>query len=204
MKKIGLTGGIGVGKTFIAQIFQKMGYAVFAADTEAKKCMQESKDLKSAVIQSFGDKIYKNGVLQKKELANIVFNDSQKLNKINQLVHPFVQLEFENWCKNQTSEFVIKEAAILFESGSHNGLDGVICVLAPFQKRIERVMKRDNCTEQEVQKRIENQMSEEKKEQLSNFVIVNDDKEKLLPQIVSICKKLIDDPLNNKVQNSQI
>ena len=116
MKKIGLTGGIGVGKTFVADIFQKMGYTVFSADTEAKKCMQESKDLKSAVIQNFGDEMYKNGVLQKEKLANIVFNDSEKLNELNQLVHPFVQLEFENWCKNQTSKFIIKEAAILFES----------------------------------------------------------------------------------------
>ena len=85
MKKIGLTGGIGVGKTFVADIFQKMGYAVFSADTEAKKCMQESKDLKSAVTQTFGDEMYKNGVLQKEKLANIVFNDSEKLNELNQL-----------------------------------------------------------------------------------------------------------------------
>ena len=114
MKKIGLTGGIGVGKTFVADIFQKMGYTVFSADTEAKKCMQESKDLKSAVIQNFGDEMYKNGVLQKEKLANIVFNDSEKLNELNQLVHPFVQLEFENWCKNQNFKICNKRSSHTF------------------------------------------------------------------------------------------
>ena len=190
MKKIGLTGGIGVGKTFVADIFQKMGYTVFSADTEAKKCMQESKDLKSAVIQNFGDEMYKNGVLQKEELANIVFNDSEKLNELNQLVHPFVQLEFENWCKNQTSKFVIKEAAILFESRANKGLDAVICVSSPVEVRIKRVMERDKCSREKVMKRIAMQMPQETKEKLSDFVIINAENEKILPQILSVCKKI--------------
>ena len=190
MKKIGLTGGIGVGKTFVADIFQKMGYTVFSADTEAKKCMQESKDLKSAVLQNFGDEMYKNGVLQKEELANIVFNDSEKLNELNQLVHPFVQLEFENWCKNQTSKFVIKEAAILFESRANKGLDAVICVSSPMEVRIKRVMERDKCSREKVMKRIAMQMPQETKEKLSDFVIINAENEKILPQILSVCKKI--------------
>ena len=190
MKKIGLTGGIGVGKTFVADIFQKMGYTVFSADTEAKKCMQESKDLKSAVIQNFGDEMYKNGVLQKEKLANIVFNDSEKLNELNQLVHPFVQLEFENWCKNQTSKFVIKEAAILFESRANKGLDAVICVSSPMEVRIKRVMERDKSSREKVMKRIAMQMPQETKEKLSDFVIINAENEKILPQILSVCKKI--------------
>jgi dephospho-CoA kinase len=190
MKKIGLTGGIGVGKTFVADIFQKMGYAVFSADTEAKKCMQESKDLKSAVIQNFGDEMYKNGVLQKEILANIVFSDSKKLQELNNLVHPFVQNKFEIWQKEQTAPFVLKEAAILFESGAYIGLDSIICVTAPLQIRIQRVMQRDNCTKEDIIKRMENQMPQDKKEQLSEFVIVNDGKEKLLPQIQAIFKKI--------------
>jgi len=192
MKKIGLTGGIGVGKTFVSEIFQKMGYSVFLADLHAKKCMHESDDLKTEIKQNFGNEIYKKGVLQKNRLSNIVFNDTKKLQELNSLVHPFVQRRFEDWCKNQQSKFVIKEAAILFESEAHKGLDGVICVSAPFQKRIERVMKRDNCTKEDVIKRIENQMPQEKKEKLSDFVILNNDKKELLPQIISICKKLID------------
>ena len=190
MKKIGFTGGIGVGKTFVADIFQKIGYAVFSADTEAKKCMQESKDLKSAVIQNFGDEMYKNGVLQKEKLANIVFNDSEKLNELNRLVHPFVQLEFENWCKNKTSKFVIKEAAILFESGANKGLDAVICISSPVEVRIKRVMERDKCSREKVMKRIAMQMPQETKEKLADFVIVNDGKEKLIPQIQAIIKKI--------------
>ena len=192
MKKIGLTGGIGVGKTFVSEIFQKMGYSVFLADLHAKKCIHESDDLKNEIKKKFGNEIYQKGVLQKNRLADIVFNDTKKLQELNNLVHPFVQRHFEAWCKNQQSKFVIKEAAILFESEAHKGLDGVICVSAPFQKRIERVMKRDNCTKEDVIKRIENQMPQEKKEKLSDFVILNNDKKELLPQIISICKKLID------------
>ena len=192
MKKIGLTGGIGVGKTFVSEIFQKMGYSVFFADLHAKKCMHESDDLKTEIKQNFGNEIYQKGVLQKNRLANIVFNDAKKLQELNSLVHPFVQKRFEDWCKIQQSKFVIKEAAILFESEAHKGLDGVICVSAPFEKRIERVMTRDNCTKDDVIKRIESQMPQEKKEKLSDFVILNNDKKELLPQIISICKKLID------------
>ena len=192
MKKIGLTGGIGVGKTFVSEIFQKMGYSVFFADLHAKKCIHESDDLKNEIKKKFGNEIYQKGVLQKNRLADIVFNDTKKLQELNNLVHPFVQRHFEAWCKNQQSKFVIKEAAILFESEAHKGLDGVICVSAPFQKRIERVMKRDNCTKEDVIKRIENQIPQEKKEKLSDFVILNNDKKELLPQIISICKKLID------------
>ena len=192
MKKIGLTGGIGVGKTFVSEIFQKMGYSVFLADLHAKKCIHESDDLRKEIKKKFGNEIYQKGVLQKNRLADIVFNDTKKLQELNNLVHPFVQKYFEAWCKNQQSKFVIKEAAILFESEAHKGLDGVICVSAPFQKRIERVMKRDNCTKEDVIKRIENQMPQEKKERLSDFVILNNDKKELLPQIISICKKLID------------
>jgi len=192
MKKIGLTGGIGVGKTFVSEIFQKMGYSVFWADLHAKKCIHESDDLRKEIKKKFGNEIYQKGVLQKNRLADIVFNDTKKLQELNNLVHPFVQKYFEAWCKNQQSKFVIKEAAILFESEAHKGLDGVICVSAPFQKRIERVMKRDNCTKEDVIKRIENQMPQEKKEKLSDFVILNNDKKELLPQIISICKKLID------------
>ena len=192
MKQIGLTGGIGVGKTFVSEIFQKMGYSVFLADLHAKKCIHESDDLKKEIKKKFGNEIYQKGVLQKNRLADIVFNDTKKLQELNNLVHPFVQRRFEDWCKNQQSKFVIKEAAILFESEAHKGLDGVICVSAPFQKRIERVMKRDNCTKEDVIKRIENQIPQETKEKLSDFVILNNDKEELLPQIISICKKLID------------
>lgn len=190
MKKIGITGGIGVGKTFVSKVFCKLGFPVFFADIQAKKCMTESLDLKNAITIKFGNEIYKKGILQKEILGDIVFNDRLKLGQLNKLVHPFVQMKFEKWQKQQTAPFVLKEAAILFESGAHIGLDGVICVTAPLQIRIQRVMQRDNCTKEDIIKRMENQMPQDKKDQLSDFVIVNDGKEKLLPQIQSICKKI--------------
>ena len=183
MKKIGITGGIGVGKTFVSKVFCKLGFPVFFADIQAKKCMTESLDLKNAITIKFGNEIYKKGILQKEILGDIVFNDRLKLGQLNKLVHPFVQMNFEKWQKQQTAPFVLKEAAILFESGAHIGLDGVICVTAPLQIRIQRVMQRDNCTKEDIIKRMENQMPQDKKDQLSDFVIVNDGKEKLLPQI---------------------
>ncbi|MBC8266099.1 MAG: dephospho-CoA kinase [Flavobacteriales bacterium] len=190
MKKIGLTGGIGVGKTFVSNVFSKLGIPVFLADIQAKKCMSESDDLKKAIAINFGNNIYKEGILQKDILANIVFNDAEKLTQLNKLVHPIVQNKFEIWQKEQTAPFVLKEAAILFESNAHIGLDGVICVTAPLETRIKRVIQRDNCTKESVLKRIENQMPQFEKEQLSDFVIVNDEDKKLLPQILAICKKI--------------
>ena len=190
MKKIGLTGGIGVGKTFVSEIFQKMGYPIFLADNEAKKFMSESEELRNSIIQNFGNEVYEKGILQKEILASIVFNDSIKLVQLNKLVHPIVQKCFEVWQKNQNAKFIIKEAAILFESGAHIGLDAVICVTAPMEIRIKRVIQRDNCSKEEVFKRIKNQMPQEEKERLSDFIIVNKRGEKLLPQILEICKKI--------------
>lgn len=190
MIKIGLTGGIGVGKSFVAEVFQKMGYPIFSADYHAKKCMQESEELKANIIKEFGKDMYQNGVLQRKKLATIVFNDLVQLHKLNQIVHPYVQLEFENWCKKQTAHFVIKEAAILFESGANKGLDAVICVTAPLPVRIQRVMQRDKCSAKEVLDRIAMQMPQETKEKLADFVIINDENTQILPQILKFCAQL--------------
>jgi dephospho-CoA kinase len=159
MKKIGLTGGIGVGKTFVAELFQQLGVPVFNADIEAKKCMVEDEKLVSAVQLAFGESIYMNAVLQKEELAKIVFNNEVDLAKLNALVHPVVKQKFEDWCENQSSELVIKEAAILFESDAHIGLDAVICVSAIQELRIIRVQKRDGSSVEEVKSRINKQMA---------------------------------------------
>ena len=190
MKKIGLTGGIGAGKTFVAEVFQRLGYAIFSADFHAKKCMQESEELKTQICKAFGNDIYVKGKLQKKKLANIVFSDSKKLQELNNLVHPFVHIAFDEWLIKQDSEYVIKEAAILFEGGANKGLDAVICVSSPMELRIKRVMERDKCSRERVMKRMAMQMPQETKEKLSDFVIVNTENEKILPQILSICKKI--------------
>ena len=190
MKRIGLTGGIGSGKTCVSKVFQTLGIPIFNADKIAKEYMQSSDELKEAIKELFGNNVIKKGILQNKILAEIVFNDNEKLIQLNRLVHPFVLEIFDKWQKKQNAFFVLKEAAILFESGAYKKLDAVICVSAPMRVKIERVMKRDNCTKKEVLKRMNNQMAENEKEKLSDFVILNDGKERLLPQILDIFDRI--------------
>lgn len=191
MKKIGITGGIGSGKTYVASVFKSLGIPIFNADIQAKKIMTSSGKLIKLVKEEFGNEIYKDSDLNKEKLASIVFSNSDKLQKLNSLVHPIVKEEFNNWCKKQTSPYVIKEAAILFESNSHIGLDAVICVSAPLDLRIERLLNRDDYSEKEIKKRIENQISQEEKEKLSDYIIVNDEKDLLLPKIIKFHKELL-------------
>jgi len=191
MKRIGITGGIGSGKTYVASVFQSLGIPIFNADIQAKKLMTSSRKLIKLVKEEFGNDIYKDSDLNKEKLASIVFSDSDKLQKLNSLVHPIVKEEFNNWYKKQTSPYVIKEAAILFESNSHIGLDAVICVSAPLELRVKRLLNRDNYSEKEIKKRIENQISQEEKQKLSDYIIVNDEKELLLPKIIRIHKELL-------------
>mgnify|MGYP005627922289 FL=1 len=190
MKKIGITGGIGSGKTYVASVFKSLGIPIFNADIQAKKIMTSSGKLIKLVKEEFGNEIYKDSDLNKEKLASIVFSNSDKLQKLNSLVHPIVKEEFNNWCKKQTSPYVIKEAAILFESNSHIGLDAVICVSAPLDLRMRRLLNRDDYSKKEIKKRIENQISQEEKEKLSDYIIVNDEKELLLPKIIKIHKEL--------------
>ena len=190
MRKVGLTGGIGVGKTYVAEIFKKMGIPVFNADDDAKKCLVEDSKLMIAVQSIFGDNIYTNGVLQKDELAKIVFNNNEKLAELNALVPPVVKQRFENWCKKQTTAIVMKEAAILFESDAHLGLDAVICISANNQLRIARVKKRDGCSDEEIKNRMNKQIPQAEKEELANFVIVNNEEQLLLPQLIKVLKEM--------------
>ena len=190
MKKIGLTGGIGAGKTYVSKIFQKMGIPIFNADEQAQKCMVEDSSLKAAVQLAFGESMYLKGVLQKDALANIVFNNTEALGKLNALVHPIVKQKFEDWCTQQSTSIVIKEAAILFESGAHLGLDAVVCVSAPENLRIERVKKRDGSSVAQIQSRMSKQMSQAEKEELADFLIVNDEVQLLLPQVLEIIKEM--------------
>ena len=190
MKKIVLTGGIGVGKTFVAKLFHQMGIPVFNADVEAKNCMTEDKGLMQNVKNYFGENIYDNGVLQKEELAKIVFNNSERLVELNALVHPVVKQKFEDWCTKQTVELVIKEAAVLFESDAHLGLNAVICVSATEKVRIARVQNRDGSSIAEIKSRMDKQMPQSKKEELADFVILNDDEQLLLPQLIKVLKEM--------------
>ena len=192
MKKIGITGGIGSGKTYVSKIFSCLGVPVFNSDVEAKKLMNSSKKLMKLIKDEFGHDIYyMNQELEKEKLAAIVFSNSDKLQKLNSFVHPIVKQAFDNWCKLQKSTYVIKEAAILFESNSHKALDGVICVSAPLELRVKRLLKRDDYSVEEIRKRIESQISQHTKEELSNYIIINNEQELLLPQIINIHNELI-------------
>ncbi len=190
MKKIGLTGGIGVGKTYVSKIFQKMGIPIFNADEQAKKCMVDDANLKAAVQLAFGENMYLKGVLQKEALAKIVFNNTKTLAKLNALVHPIVKQKFEDWCSLQSTSMVIKEAAILFESDAHLGLDTVVCVSSPENLRTERVQKRDGSSVEQIQSRMSKQMPQAEKEELADFLIVNDQVQLLLPQVLAIITEM--------------
>lgn len=173
MITIGLTGGIGSGKTTIAQWFQEKGIPVYNSDFEAKKLMNENEDLIQQLIELFGDETYKNGEYNRSYVASKVFNDKELLNQLNSIVHPAVFKHFDEWMDNQNSSFVVKEAAILFESGSYKDCDYIISVIADEKIRIDRVAKRDQLNEDQIRSRMKNQWTDEQRIEKSDFIIEN-------------------------------
>ena len=188
MLKIGLTGGIGSGKSIIAKVFEQLGIPVFNSDAEAKKLINSDPKISTVIKENFGKNSYGiDGQLDRKRLAEIVFNDEEALHKLNSIVHPAVQLEFLSWLnKHKQAPYILKEAAIIFESGSNKGLDKVIAISAPELLRIQRTVKRDNSSPQSVKKRIEKQMSEDEKLKRSDFIIYNDEMQLVLPQVLKL------------------
>jgi dephospho-CoA kinase len=188
MLKIGLTGNIGSGKTTIAKVFELLGIPVFYADDEAKKVMVTDAILIDALKQTFGPASYfEDGSLNRKHIAGIVFNNEAELKKLNALVHPATFRAFDHWLQNiHTAPYVIKEAALLFESDSYKMCDRSLLVSAPLENRIARVIKRDHITRAEVESREARQFTEEKKKQLANDVIVNDDHQLVIPQVLTL------------------
>lgn len=186
MLKIGLTGGIGSGKTTVANIFKVLGIPVFNADEVAKKIMEEDTDLVAAIKKEFGEPAYANGRLDRKYLAGIVFKDAYKLDVLNSLTHPATIAAAEHWMQQQTSPYAIKEAALMFESAAAAGVDYIIGVSAPQILRIKRVIGRDGLTRQDVLDRINRQINEEIKMKLCDFVILNDEQQLLIPQILKL------------------
>ena len=186
MLKIGLTGGIGSGKSTVAKIFETLGIPVYYADAEAKRLMNSSETLKKVIRQNFGEATYENDQLNRKYLAGIVFNDPEKLELLNALIHPVTINDAEQWMQQQSAPYSIKEAALLFESGATENLDFIVGVYAPQALRIKRVMKRDGLTTDEIMKRINRQVNEEMKMKLCDFVIINDEQELLIPQVLKL------------------
>jgi dephospho-CoA kinase len=189
MLQIGLTGGIGSGKSTIAKVLEKMGYPVFYADLEAKKIYHEDPVLKENLIQIIGQEVYMNGQLNTKLLAEKLFSNTQLKDHVAALVHPIVREAFVSWVKLQKASLVFNEAAILFETGAYQNFDANLLVVAPAQLRIERVIKRDALSEDQVQARIAQQWSDEQKMKLTPYLIHNDGRP-LLVQIEKLVNEL--------------
>lgn len=188
---IGITGGIGSGKSTVSNVFRLLGIPVFEADVVAKQLMNSNEQLKTALKAIFDNEIYTHdGLLDRKKLAGYIFNNNELLEKVNNIVHPLVRQAFHQWHEIQETKYVIHEAAILFESGFYKMMDFTILITAPEQIRIERVAKRDGISSEEVKHRISKQWSDEIKRPLATIELINDNKNLIIPQIVDIDKKL--------------
>lgn len=189
MKVIGITGGIGSGKTTTCQIFEQLGAPVYYADVQAKQLMAQD-PLKSKIIQAFGEKAYQNGQLDRGYLANQVFSSKERLSVLNGLVHPAVADDFDEWLEqNEKAPYVLKEAAILFESGAYQAVDYTVLVIAPEEVRVNRVMERDGVTHDEVMQRMKNQWTQERKVKLADHIINNYGEHLLIPQVLELHHK---------------
>lgn len=186
MLKIGLTGGIGAGKSTVAKIFSVLGIPVYQADKEAKRLMESDSALMEKIRNAFSEKAYSNGQLDRKYLSALVFNNKQKLDLLNSIVHPFTIKDGNAWMERQSTPYAIKEAALIFESGSQGDYDRIIGVFAPPALRIHRTIKRDHVDREKVMGRIENQMDESIKMKLCDHVLFNDEQQLLIPQVIQL------------------
>ncbi|WP_313511780.1 dephospho-CoA kinase [Sphingobacterium sp.] len=190
--KIGITGGIGVGKSVVTKIFKVLGIPTYDADREAKDIMVKNDAVRQSLMETFGKDVYfEDGSLNREWLGKRVFSDAEELKKLNAIVHPAVIKDGEDWAAAQTSIYSVKEAALLFESGSYKALDFTILVVSPLELRIERVMQRDKVDREEVLRRINKQMPEEEKEKLSDCIVYNDDQHSLIEQVMELHQKFI-------------
>lgn len=191
MKIVGLTGGIGSGKTTVAEMFEKLGVPVYYADKEAKNLMKTSESLKKGIIDLLGENAYKNDDIDRAYIAQIVFRDSAKLNALNALVHPLVESHFRNWLGTLSSGYAIQENALIFENDKQSKYDVVITVTAPLKTRLERVMKRDGVTEKQVLDRIKNQLDDAVKIGQADYVVNNIHINNSKDQVLEIHKQIL-------------
>ncbi|NCT92978.1 MAG: dephospho-CoA kinase [Chitinophagaceae bacterium] len=191
MLKIGLTGGIGSGKSTVSDIFRVLGIPVYNADKQAKTLMEQDPGLRAKVTDLFGPEAYAGGQLNRKWIADIVFNDRYQLERLNAIVHPAAISAGEAWALEQNTAYVVKEAALFFEAGSAAGLDYIIGVYTPKHLRIQRVMQRDGLSRDAVLQRMAQQIQEEIKMRLCDFVIVNDEQQLLIPQVLRLHEQFI-------------
>ncbi len=189
--KLGITGGIGSGKTSVCRVFEVLGISVFSADREAQEIMQNDEVIINTINSITGKDLYKNGSLNRKELASIIFNDKTILMKVNSLVHPAVSDHFTKWTLIQTSPYVIMEAAILFESGASAAVDKIATVVAPVEQRVKRVILRNKLSHEEVVERMRNQMNDEERIRQSDYIIYNSENDMIIPPILKIHSEIL-------------
>ena len=190
MLRVGLTGGIGSGKTTVARIFEILQVPVFDADKAARNLMNENPSVRADVIKIFGEKSYSQNTLNRKFISGIVFNDPEKLAALNGIVHPATLQNAQEWFNSQSGIYAIKEAALLFEAGAEKDVDYVIGVSSPLPLRIQRIQHRDGLSTTEIEARINRQMNEEEKLKRCDFVLYNDEKQLLLPQVIALHEQL--------------
>ena len=189
--KLGVTGGIGSGKTSVCRVFSVLGIPVFSADLYAKEIMDDDQAIKTKLNNLTGKDLYESGSLDRAGLASLIFSNPGLLREVNSIVHPVVFNTFRTWAKQHTAPYVIMEAAILFESGAYSFVDRVLTVVAPLEERIERVMMRNKLTHEQVYQRIRNQMEDEQRIKLSHYVIRNSENDMIIPAVLEIHKDLL-------------
>lgn len=193
---VGITGGIGSGKSVVSRLLNMLGYPVYDSDSRAKRLNDTDEEVKRALTQAFGEDLYENGLLNRPKLASAIFQSDDNRRLVNAIIHPAVKRDFLRWAETQSTDVVFLEAAILYESGFDEIMNKVVAVTAPEQIRLQRAMKRDNATEQQIVNRIHAQMNQDVLESKADFVVVNDGIHPLLPQI----EALVDQLRNKKEQ----
>lgn len=199
MLKIGITGGIGSGKSIVSRIFKSLNIPVYDSDSSAKLLMECDPVIRHQLTGLFGEDLYRDFDLDRVKLAAIIFSDPEKLKQVNQIVHPHVKDNFQDWCDRQKGvPYILQEAAIIFESGAYKYLDKIISVSAPLELRIKRVMERNRTGKEEIMKIINRQMDEEERIERSDYVIVNDESTLIIPQVLAIHNELINTKLKSE------
>lgn len=190
MMRVGLTGGMGSGKTTIGKALENLNIPVFYADKEVKDMYEDNAEVQALLVKAFGEAIYSHGKLNRQQLAQKVFGDAAALAALNAIAHPAVAQRFDRWAERQPAPCVVQEAALIFESNAHLHLDKVITVNAPKELRVQRVVLRDGCTRNEALSRMKRQLSDEERTAQADFCIVNDDVTPLLPQILNVLEEI--------------
>jgi dephospho-CoA kinase len=194
VKRIGLSGGIGSGKSYVAKILEKMGIPVYYSDAQSKALTDTHPHIISELVKRFDATLYEDGVLNRNALASLIFDSEENRLFVNNLIHPIVRADFDAWCAQQNSPLVFNEAAILFETGAYRQFDATVLVIAPIDTRIQRIIQRDRCTQEQAEARINSQWSDEQKIPLANAIVSNNGHEAVLIQVEHLTETL---KLNN-------